>query len=78
MRENKKLFWHIDYLLNSKYSKIVDVLKIPSRGKNECEIAGKINGEILVPGFGSSDCNCPSHLFYFNNRVNPAKLLLLA
>ncbi|MHA1295495.1 MAG: GIY-YIG nuclease family protein [Promethearchaeota archaeon] len=37
----KKLFWHIDYLLNSSHSKIVKIYLIPSKIRQECMIAKK-------------------------------------
>ena len=31
-----------------------------------CQVArGMPQGQILIPGFGSSDCRCPAHLVYF-------------
>jgi Uri superfamily endonuclease len=31
-----------------------------------CQVArGMPQGQILIPGFGSSDCRCPAHLIYF-------------
>ena len=63
-RRDKKLRWHIDYLL--EHAQLVEVWSAASTDKLEClwaqaarELAG---GEIPVPGFGSSDCRCPSHL----------------
>ena len=63
----KKLFWHIDYLLNSSHSKIVKIYLIPSKIRQECMIAKNIskNAERCIKNFGCSDCKCSSHLFYF-------------
>ena len=31
-----------------------------------CQVGrGMPQGQILIPGFGSSDCRCPAHLIYF-------------
>jgi Uri superfamily endonuclease len=62
LRADKKLHWHIDYLL--KNSKITDVFYKKSVYKEECDIA-KSFGEHLpsIKGFGCSDCKCESHLF---------------
>jgi len=61
----KKLRWHIDYLL--QHAKVVEVWYIED--SRECLWASTARempqGQILVPGFGSSDCRCPSHLIYF-------------
>jgi Uri superfamily endonuclease len=72
-KDNKKLKWHIDYLLNCKYAEIKNV-RIYNNGKSdECSLNKKImklkSAEIIVKGFGSSDCknSCPAHLIYFKN-----------
>lgn len=62
-RKRKKMFWHIDYLRDA-----ADVhAAIPVRASEalECEIAGALGkvADWIVPGFGSSDCRCPGHLF---------------
>jgi Uri superfamily endonuclease len=67
LRKNKKLFWHIDYLLqNAQFKEVWCRLNF----FNECQMADKIiriceEDCSLIPGFGSSDCQCPSHLIYF-------------
>lgn len=59
----KRLFWHIDYLRSVAEFHVV--LPIRTSDDLECEVAGAVkdmaDGEI--PGFGASDCSCPSHLF---------------
>jgi Uri superfamily endonuclease len=64
MRRVKKLFWHIDYLLNSDVAKVVRVFWKEGEKSEECRLA-EILGEHGVPvvGFGCSDCRCRSHLF---------------
>ncbi len=63
LRSDKKLHWHIDYLL--VHAEIVDVFYKEAKKKIECDIAEKF-GEKLdgIMAFGCSDCNCKSHLFY--------------
>ncbi len=64
-KNNKKLFWHIDYLLANEYAEIVSVLIRESEQKEECKIAQKLAEKFeAVPRFGCSDCRCGSHLFY--------------
>ena len=67
LSEDKKLHWHIDYLL--KKSELTDIIFNESTKKIECElsqyIAGKSQG---IEDFGCSDCDCKSHLYYFKNR----------
>ena len=69
LSDEKKLHWHIDYLLKNESSEIRDVLFNVSDKKIECDLASTIalNGE-EVPKFGSSDCNCSSHLIYFKRK----------
>jgi Uri superfamily endonuclease len=70
----KKVHWHIDYLLTNKNTQIVSILLCPSRIRLECDIASELEKKAdgLVDGFGSSDCNCTTHLFYY--RKYPSHL----
>ena len=63
LRKEKKLHWHIDYLLE-KVS-VSNVIVWKSGNNIECGIAGQV-GSIykVITGFGSSDCKCSGHLFY--------------
>lgn len=74
LRRKKKTRWHIDHLL--RYGRVIEV-KRHRRGLSECELnlrVGQIPGsEIVVPGFGSSDCRCATHLFHF--QWNPSQEL---
>ena len=60
---NKKLHWHIDYLLDDKNTRIIEVNKF---SEEECILNRKTCGEIIIARFGSSDCKnkCKSHLKY--------------
>lgn len=62
-RPGKKLFWHIDYLR----AEASFCAAVPLRGTRvaECELAAAVAGvsSWQEPGFGCSDCGCPSHLF---------------
>ncbi len=71
-----KLRWHIDYLLADKDTKIIDWIKVPSKEKIECKFANKIKeiSDGYIPNFGSSDCKCKSHLFYFKNKERLKKI----
>ncbi|MCK4550711.1 MAG: GIY-YIG nuclease family protein [Candidatus Aenigmarchaeota archaeon] len=61
---NKKKFWHIDYLLDSKDARVLNAYYKNAGKKEECQIAKKISEtETLIPHFGCSDCNCRTHLF---------------
>lgn len=69
LSDDKKLHWHIDYLLKNESCEIRDVLFNVSDMKIECDLASTIalNGE-EVPKFGCSDCNCNSHLIFFERK----------
>ena len=65
LRKNKTVHWHIDYL--KEYTDRCTAMPIRSSTPLEHELAeavGKI-ADGCVASFGSSDCDCPSHLFYF-------------
>jgi sugar fermentation stimulation protein A len=70
---------YIDYI--TPYAGIIKAYPICSYRNLECDLAGALEnlGGTGVPGFGSSDCNCKSHLFYFRDKPlkNPAFIDLL-
>jgi len=61
LSDEKKKHWHIDYLL--EYGNIKEVFV--TKGRFECDVSKGFE-QILsgVEGFGCSDCNCKSHLYY--------------
>lgn len=68
LNNNKKKHWHIDYLLLNDSSNVENVIVNISDKKIECELANLISkNEKVIPQFGCSDCNCQSHLIYFEN-----------
>ncbi|MFN4179771.1 MAG: GIY-YIG nuclease family protein [Armatimonadota bacterium] len=68
-RKCKKLHWHIDYLL--KHAWVESVAVVETNQRLECELNRQVlncpSAKVIVKGFGSSDCNCPSHLVYLGN-----------
>lgn len=58
---NKNKHWHIDYISGEN---CFDYFILPEDSSYECWMAEKL-GKWLKPveSFGSSDCNCKSHLF---------------
>jgi Uri superfamily endonuclease len=64
----KRLFWHIDYLLNNEAANVIGVYYTQGNKAEECKIASLLdkNAEPIA-GFGCSDCNCESHLFHAKN-----------
>ena len=59
--------WHIDYL--KQHARVVEVWYSYGPDPREHEWANALadmrDAEIPMPRFGSSDCHCLTHLFYF-------------
>lgn len=68
-QSDKRLRWHIDYL--RKYARIVCAIVRVGSQMDECSchecIIRVLNARTIVRGFGSSDCNCKSHLCYIGD-----------
>jgi len=68
LSNNKKLHWHIDYLLNNKSASIIKVFYKKAGKQEECGIASRLSlTKDSISGFGCSDCKCGSHLFKLSN-----------
>lgn len=67
LSSKKKLRWHIDYLLNHPATQIIQVR---FSSDVECFLNQQVDGQILIAGFGSSDCRsgCGSHLKYCDDE----------
>lgn len=67
LSHNKRLRWHIDYLLAAGEAQVLDVgvFRQP-----ECALNQQMAGQVPVPGLGASDCRdgCGSHLRYLGRR----------
>jgi Uri superfamily endonuclease len=63
LRRDKRLHWHIDYLLALPEASVDGVQRSDLA---ECVLNRQTAGTLLVPGFGASDCRhgCSSHLKY--------------
>jgi sugar fermentation stimulation protein A len=72
-RLRKNFHWHIDYLRD--VSEFLTALPVRSEDNLECELASAMRNisEWSVPGFGCSDCSCPSHLFGFSSDPMSAR-----
>lgn len=66
---SKKMKWHIDYFLSK--AKVIKDLPIITERDIECVLAERLSriSDGIISKFGSSDCQCFSHLFYF--KENP-------
>jgi sugar fermentation stimulation protein A len=64
----KKKFWHIDYL--TSHAKVIGAIIMDSHISLECHLARRLRDTFTpIPGFGSSDCRCGSHLFFAGPKV---------
>jgi Uri superfamily endonuclease len=67
LNQSKRQHWHIDYLLPK--ASITDIIIGESEDRVECAIARALSAQFdCIPGFGSSDCSCSSHLFFATNE----------
>ncbi len=77
LSDEKKLRWHIDYLL--QWLQVDRIHVHPGRAHDECIINlatfEALGGVFPVRGFGSSDCTCPSHLVRLDPGVSVADLI---
>lgn len=68
-RRNKRLWWHIDYL--RQHAHVVCAILHVNLQMDECNwhecVSKVLNARTVVHGFGSSDCNCESHLCYIDD-----------
>ena len=63
LKGNKRLHWHIDYLLQK--ASISGIILGETNDRAECAVAQALSRHFdSIPGFGSSDCKCRSHLFF--------------
>ncbi len=70
LRREKKLRWHIDYLLSHPYA---DIDKVMRHSDSECLVNQRVNGCIVIEKFGATDCKsgCGSHLKLLENQIKP-------
>lgn len=68
LAQEKKKRWHIDWL--TKQPGVVPIAVASTRLTGlECRLAAVLSSraDVRVDGFGCSDCECESHLFYFSS-----------
>ena len=70
LRKEKALRWHIDYLLGAPGVRVVRVI---GSTRGECALNRATAGEVMVPGFGASDCRagCGAHLKLLGPPARP-------
>jgi Uri superfamily endonuclease len=76
LRPNKKLHWHIDYLLTK--ASVRNLILVETPGRFECTIAQALSRRFhSIPNFGASDCRCHSHLFFASEEMTPEIMTVL-
>ncbi len=67
-KRRKVSHWHIDYL--TKVTRIAGAMVLASGDRLECGVADKLKTRMSsIAGFGCSDCECRSHLFFAASEV---------
>jgi Uri superfamily endonuclease len=68
LKPEKRLHWHIDYLL--QHAVVSQIWYARGEERLECTwnaLVSELSGaEPVIFGFGSSDCRCTTHLTYFS------------
>lgn len=64
---DKRIHWHVDYLLAHENTVIEDVIFTADERRLECLISRGLENQGSVNGFGCSDCRCKSHLHYYKD-----------
>lgn len=74
---SKRPHWHLDYLRAESTFEAAYALYSPQR--KECEWARIMATTEAVDepmkGFGSSDCRCNTHLFYFSSKLKAVRAI---
>jgi Uri superfamily endonuclease len=78
LRRRKKRHWHIDSLTSA--IRPHEVWWIATKSRMECDWARLARADeeasIPVPGFGSSDCRCSSHLMRLESEAALTRVLM--
>lgn len=77
MRRNKVMRWHIDRL--TTVAEPIGALLYPGGKEGECWLSHKLaecpGSEVVMDGFGSSDCQCRTHLFHIPEEMSLSLVL---
>lgn len=76
LKREKTLFWHIDYLLSDERAKVEKIFYTNQAIEHEVAMSLYKSGFKVVKNFGSSDCNCPGHLFYVEDVKRFERLIM--
>ena len=77
IRSDKLCHWHIDYL--TQVGRVTGIFWTVGREKNECQWSRQISSSRTstspMRGFGSSDCKCETHLYFFSRLSNVYRMI---
>ncbi len=67
-RKSEKRHWHLDYI-KDRFTFLTDI-PIVTMSRRECSLSLKMleEGGRGIDGFGSTDCRCNSHLYFFESN----------
>ena len=67
LRSSHKKHWHIDHIKTAMDIEAVWLIYTDKRIEHQCaQLCGELKGaQVAWPGFGSSDCHCVSHLYFY-------------
>ncbi len=80
LKQDKKMYWHIDYLLANSHVEIIGTIFTTSKKNLECKVVKTLikegTGTPYAKRFGSSDCKkgCPSHIIKLSTDTTPLKI----
>ncbi len=76
LKGGSKLRWHIDYLRRAAQPAALWCCASPRRWEHDwaAALAAVPDTWLPAPGFGASDCHCPSHLVGFKRLPAPETL----
>ncbi len=80
LRYPKTPVWHVDFLQPA--ARPTAVWWATGTDRRECLWAGVLaqmpGASCLIPGFGSSDCRCPAHLYHFPDPPDRERFVRLS
>ncbi|MEX2738388.1 MAG: DUF123 domain-containing protein [Candidatus Wukongarchaeota archaeon] len=80
LKQDKKMYWHIDYLLANPNVEIIGTIFTTSKKNLECKVVKTLikegTGTPYAKRFGSSECKkgCPSHIIKLSTDTTPLKI----
>ena len=78
LQRSKRMRWHVDYLTSNPRCRIKAAVWLMSSQRMECAINRAVSVEFhakpVLPGAGSSDCECDGHLMEVQAAIEPSRM----